>query len=215
MRAEQEATKANHSRKGIFSKTEHKPGAQELVVCQTDMDDVFVISEEESGMLNGDIGTDQVQEDLNEKRQPAAAVEISDTAKKVMKMLDQPKYQELWMKLPNKERFKKHLMTLTDSQIGSERFTERLVALWLKRPSVYDTDPDHLTSTNVIKLTAKLAGLDMSKPVNVPARAIPPTMQDEVEEMTNQYTKMGILEQDFGPWNTQCIFILKKDGTKR
>jgi len=207
MQEEQEASTANLSRKGIFS--------QGQTVNEVQMDTTFIISEEDAGALNGDIGTDQVQEDLDEKRTAPVIVEASDTAKRAMEILQKPEYAEQWRQLPNKERFTKHIMTLKDGQIGSERFTEKLVAKWLEKPSVYDTDPDHLTSTNVIKLTAKLAGLDMSKPVNEPARAIPPAMMADVEEMVGQYMKMGILEHDFGPWNTQSIFILKKDGTKR
>ena len=72
-----------------------------------------------------------------------------------------------------------------------------------------------MTSTNVIKLAAKLAGLDMTKPVNAPARAIPPAVMPAVEEMVQQYAKMGILEHDFGPWNSQSIFVRKKDGENR
>jgi hypothetical protein len=201
MKTDREAIQANMVRKGVFNHVVAAPNKQGPTLSEVSMDAALIIAEEDAGALSGDIGTDQVQEDLNEKRNPVPEAEISETAKQAIKILGQPKYQELWNKLPNPERFKKHLLALKDGQIGSDRFTESLLVLWLEQPSVYDTDPDFLTSTNIIKLTAKLAGLDMSKPVNAPARAIPPAMMPAVEEMVQQYAKMGILEHDFGPWN--------------
>ena len=67
-RDDHEATYANTTRKNIFSKKDMAQNKEGPSISQVSMDAAMIIAKNDAGALKGDIGTDQVQEDLNEKR---------------------------------------------------------------------------------------------------------------------------------------------------
>ena len=67
----------------------------------------------------------------------------------------------------------------------------------------------------VFSISKQLLNVDLSKPIQEPPRKTPPKYVKEVDQMLEDYLKLGVIEEDFGRFNYNSLWIAKKDGTTR